>query len=102
VICPFVADQPFWGRRMNALGVAPPPVPQRRLSATRLAAALGLALTDATMGAAATALGHRIREEDGVGAAVEQLELLVPGQQMRSSSPGRRNRSVSRRRHDDP
>ncbi|WP_252446110.1 glycosyltransferase [Pseudonocardia humida] len=78
VICPFVADQPFWGRRMHDLGVAPPPVPQRRLSAERLAAALRLALSDTAVGAAATELGHRIREEDGVGAAVTQLERLVP------------------------
>jgi sterol 3beta-glucosyltransferase len=77
VICPFVADQPFWGRRMRDLGVAPPPVPQRRLDADRLAAALDLALTDTAMSAAAAELGHRIRQEDGVGAAARRLESLV-------------------------
>ena len=77
VICPFVADQPFWGRRMHALGVAPPPVPQPRLTPDRLAAALHHALTDTAVRAAATELGHRIRDEDGTAAAAAQLELLV-------------------------
>jgi hypothetical protein len=27
VVCPFVADQPFWARRMHLLGVAPLPIP---------------------------------------------------------------------------
>ncbi|GAA4970675.1 hypothetical protein HD597_005303 [Nonomuraea thailandensis] len=30
VVCPFVADQPFWAARVHAAGVAPPPQPQRR------------------------------------------------------------------------
>ena len=32
VICPFVADQPFWGRRVAVLGAGPPPIPQRKLT----------------------------------------------------------------------
>jgi sterol 3beta-glucosyltransferase len=77
VVCPFVADQPFWGRRMHDLGVAPPPLPQQRLDADQLAAALDLALTDTAISARAAELGHRIRQEDGIAAAAAQLELLV-------------------------
>lgn len=77
VICPFVADQPFWGRRMRDLGVAPPPIPQRKLAADRLAAALDHVLTDTGVRSAAVELGRRIRSEDGTAAAVAQLELIV-------------------------
>jgi sterol 3beta-glucosyltransferase len=81
VICPFVADQPFWGRRMHALGVAAPPIPQRKLTADRLAAALEHVLTDTAVGAAAAELGHQIHDEDGAGAgaAATQLESVVLG-----------------------
>ncbi len=40
VICPFIADQPFWGQRVAGLGVGVPPIPQKRLSADALAAAI--------------------------------------------------------------
>src|SRR5690606_18098906 len=33
VVCPFFGDQPFWGRRVHALGAGPESIPQRRLSA---------------------------------------------------------------------
>ncbi|MEV0646425.1 glycosyltransferase [Phytomonospora sp. NPDC050363] len=77
VVCPFVADQPFWAQRMHAAGVAPPPLPQRRLTATGLAEAIRRATTDTTMNDAATTLADRIRAEDGVRTAVKILETLA-------------------------
>lgn len=77
VVCPFVADQPFWARRVQALGVGPAPLPQRRLDAAGLAAALRRAVGDARMRATARELGTRISAEDGVGAGVAALEGLV-------------------------
>jgi sterol 3beta-glucosyltransferase len=74
VICPFVADQPFWGRRVGVLGVGPPPIPQRKLTAGRLAAAIQQAVTDAQMQRRAAELGARIRSEHGVANAVECIE----------------------------
>ena len=35
IICPFVADQPFWGRRVAELGAGPPPIPQGKLDGHR-------------------------------------------------------------------
>ncbi len=49
VICPFIADQPFWGRTIAALGVGPGPLPQRTLTADALAEAIRRATTDRTM-----------------------------------------------------
>jgi len=74
VVVPFAADQPFWGKRVAALGAGPEPIPVRRLDANRLTAALRRALDDAPMRQAAAEIGLRIRREDGVGNAVRLIE----------------------------
>lgn len=71
VVVPFFADQPFWARTVYSPGVGPPPIPHRRLTATRLAEAIEHAINDAQMRARASELGAKIRAEDGVGRAVE-------------------------------
>ncbi|MFI7637419.1 glycosyltransferase [Nonomuraea sp. NPDC049400] len=76
VLCPFVADQPFWAARAHAAGVAVPPQPQRRLTPDGLATAIRLAATDTAMAAAADDLGRRIRAENGAARAVTILESL--------------------------
>ncbi|MEV1001272.1 hypothetical protein [Nonomuraea sp. NPDC050202] len=68
------ADQPFWAARMHAAGAAPPPQPQRRLTAEGLAAALRQALD---LEESAGRLGHLIRAEDGARRAVKILEALA-------------------------
>jgi sterol 3beta-glucosyltransferase len=73
VVCPFMFDQPYFGRRLSALGVAPRPQPLRELTASGLARAIG----DAVSGTApdrARELGELIRAEDGTGHAVKVLE----------------------------
>jgi sterol 3beta-glucosyltransferase len=79
VVCPFVGDQPFWGRRMHQLAVAPEPIDQRRLSAPRLAAAIREAVDDAAMIGAAQRLGDQVRAENGVATAVDVLEQVAAG-----------------------
>ena len=73
VICPFVGDQAFWGRRVAALGVGPSPIPQAKLTAERLAYAIKIAATDSDMRERVAALGATIRAEDGVGRAVAHI-----------------------------
>jgi sterol 3beta-glucosyltransferase len=73
VVCPYFHDQPFWGKRVHDLGAGPPPIPQRGLSADRLAEAIRVATTDAGMRQRAAALGEKIRSEDGVARAVEAI-----------------------------
>ncbi len=77
VICPFVGDQPFWGRRVAALGVGPSPLPQRKLTAELLANAVKSAVLDQGMHQRAAALGEIIRGEDGVGRAVAFIQRQV-------------------------
>lgn len=79
VVCPFVADQPFWGRRMHELGVAPAPVPQRTLTADGLAWAIDHAVGSGMMSARAAELGELVRAERGKELAAEQLEAIVDG-----------------------
>ena len=79
VLTPLGFDQPFWGSRVAALGVGPPPVSRRALTAERLAAAIRAAVTDEGMRARAARLGERIRAEDGVGRAVEAFERHLRG-----------------------
>ncbi|WP_328346949.1 glycosyltransferase [Micromonospora sp. NBC_00421] len=77
VICPFVADQPFWGRRMQRLGVASAPISQKRLDARSLAVAIRHAAQDGGLAGTARRLGERIRAEDGVTVAVDALEQVA-------------------------
>jgi len=77
VVIPFFGDQPFWGRRVEALGVGPAPLPAKRLEAPALAAAVRQATTSAAMRERAEALGAAIRAEDGVAEAVRFVEAQV-------------------------
>ncbi|GAB3743231.1 glycosyltransferase [Microlunatus parietis] len=86
VICPFIADQPYWGERMMISGVAPAPLPQRRLTVESLAGALRQAVGDAGLAARAAELGRIIRAENGVGRAVELIHEVV--RQASGSGPG--------------
>lgn len=77
VICPFFGDQPFWARRVQALGVGPAPVPQSKLSVERLAAAITQATSQPEITRRAEELGQRLRAEGGLAKAVAWLEQLA-------------------------
>jgi UDP:flavonoid glycosyltransferase YjiC (YdhE family) len=77
VLTPFLFDQYYWGERIQALGVGPKPVPHKRLTAGRLAAAIDIAAGDSAMRARAAALGDSIRREDGVANAVTVVQRLL-------------------------
>lgn len=77
VLCPFVADQPFWARRVAELGAGPEPIPQRRLTEESLARAISRAVSDGSIAAAAGRVGELIRAEDGVGAAVRTIDQVA-------------------------
>ena len=76
IVCPFFGDQPFWGRRVAALGVGTAPIPQKKLTAERLAAALRTVTGDAALRDRAQRLGATLRTEDGIGNAVRLIENL--------------------------
>ena len=74
VVCPFFGDQPFWARRVAALGVGPAPVPYKKLSAKRLGQAIETAVADPQIRQRAVDLGRKIRAEDGVHKTVTLIE----------------------------
>lgn len=76
VICPFLGDQPFWGRRATTLGVAGRQLERKTLNADSLAAAIG-DTAEAGMQQRAAQLGALVRTEDGVGTAVARIEALM-------------------------
>lgn len=76
IVVPFGAEQPFWGARTHQLGVSPPPIPMRHLTATRLATAIRTAIDTPSMQSRASELASGIGEEDGVSTAVRELELI--------------------------
>jgi sterol 3beta-glucosyltransferase len=77
VICSFIADQPFWGARVYALGVGPKHIPQKQLTVEKLAAAIREATTNPAMRQRAADLGEQIRAEDGVADTVALIERIA-------------------------
>ncbi len=72
-ICPILGDQPFWGRRVFDLGVAPRSLDRKLFSVETLAAAIA-AMDNPQMRERAAKLGAAIRGEQGVTAAVDFIE----------------------------
>ena len=77
IICPFFADQPFWGKRVTTLGVGPQPIPQHRLTADTLAQAIRIATEHQPMRERAFILGSRIQAEDGIRVVTEHIETYA-------------------------
>ena len=77
ILVPHLGDQPFWAKQVTELGVGPQPIPRKRLTSARLAAAITSATTDQNMQARAAALGERIRAEDGVARTIEIIEGIT-------------------------
>jgi sterol 3beta-glucosyltransferase len=73
VVVPFAMDQPFWGQSVARLGVGLAPIPRKALTSDGLASALEACLNDQTMRDRSTALGQKLRSEDGVADAVKVI-----------------------------
>lgn len=74
LICPFMGDQPFWGERVRHLGAGPEPIPQKRLTAEKLAAAVREMLDEPAMRQKAAVVGQQIQAEDGLAKAAKVVE----------------------------
>ncbi|XP_038897686.1 sterol 3-beta-glucosyltransferase UGT80A2-like isoform X6 [Benincasa hispida] len=68
-VVPFFGDQPFWGERVHARGVGPPPIPVDEFSLPRLVNAINYML-DPKVKQQAVELGKALENEDGVEGAV--------------------------------
>ncbi|XP_050937031.1 sterol 3-beta-glucosyltransferase UGT80A2-like isoform X3 [Cucumis melo] len=68
-VVPFFGDQPFWGERVHARGVGPPPIPVDEFSLPRLVNAINYML-DPKVKERAVSLAKALENEDGVEGAV--------------------------------
>jgi UDP:flavonoid glycosyltransferase YjiC (YdhE family) len=75
IVVPSFADQFFWGERVEALGVGVN-LPRRKLTVESLAGAIA-ATKDDNVCRRATELGERLRAEDGVEHAIEELSRIL-------------------------
>lgn len=74
LVVPFLGDQPYWGARVADLGAGVAPIPQKKLTAAKLADALRTLTTDEPLRKRAAELGRELRTEDGVATAVRLIE----------------------------
>lgn len=88
VIVPFMGDQPFWGARIQALGVGTKPIPRRDLTADTLVQAIQQAVSDAQIKERARVLGEKIRAETGIESTIALIEKALTKQN--KPSPTRR------------
>jgi len=77
ILTPFLFDQFYWGRRIEALGIGPAPIPQKKLTVEKLVTAIETAVSNQGMRQRAAEIGQIIRQEDGLGTAVNLVEQIV-------------------------
>ncbi len=77
VIVPFFGDQPFWGHLVHSVGAGTKPIPRKKLTADKLAAAIKEAVSNPDFHKRAGLIGKKIRQEDGVGNAVTVIEKIL-------------------------
>lgn len=80
IVIPFMADQPFWGSRVHAVGVAPKPIRVSQLSVEKMVRAMTEAESKAIL-ERAQVTGQRIRGEDGVGEVARLVEAYAAAYQ---------------------
>jgi sterol 3beta-glucosyltransferase len=74
IIAPFFSDQPFWGQRVEQIGVGPTPIPQKELTAVKLAEAMRQVVENPDMQLKASRIGDQILAEDGVQTAITVID----------------------------
>ena len=72
VVVPFFGDQPFWGAMVARAGAGPLPIPNKDLTADKLAAGILKCLDPNTLGRAQE-LGSKISSEQGTTAGAESF-----------------------------
>lgn len=70
-------DQFYWGEQVYALGVGNKAIPQKKLTANKLAEAILEVTTNKVIRQNAETLGQKIREEDGIKNAIAIIESVA-------------------------
>src|SRR5690606_7006081 len=77
ITLPLAIDQFFWGERVYKIGVGPKAIPQRKLTAKKLAHAIQITLSEKTMKARAKNISERLSQENGIQVAVSQIRKII-------------------------
>ena len=77
IAMPLAIDQFFWGEQIYMIGVRPKPIPQRALSAEKLANAIQESLHNNDMRAKAKTISARLNAENGIQAAVREMRDIA-------------------------
>jgi sterol 3beta-glucosyltransferase len=77
ITCPFLGDQPFWGKLVYERGLGPKPIPQGKLTVERLADAIQVAVRDEHIIQQAASMGEKIRAEDGITCALDIISTIM-------------------------
>jgi sterol 3beta-glucosyltransferase len=76
-VVPFTSDQPFWARRVAALGAGPRPIPLRRLTVENLSEAIQTAVNDPEIIQNAAKIGVKLQGEDGLEEIINLVNELI-------------------------
>lgn len=76
-VVPHNADQPYWGRRVQAMGVGTNPIPRKKLNVKNLSHAIQTLTSNSTMRENARVLGEKIQQEDGLSEAMKWIQLFL-------------------------
>lgn len=76
IVVPFMDEQWFWGQRLNALGLAPPPLPAKRATADQLAQRVQTLLDSPAMQQRTQDARRQMMQRDGIAEAVRLIESL--------------------------
>jgi UDP:flavonoid glycosyltransferase YjiC (YdhE family) len=76
-VVPQTVDQPFWGKRVHALGAGPDPVKLNRMTPELLAASLAELTTDPAYATAARSVSQRLLVENGPATASDIVEGII-------------------------
>ncbi|WP_153913960.1 glycosyltransferase [Shewanella sp. TC10] len=74
LICPFFADQPFWGDKVAALGLGPTAIKQKNLTIDNLAEGIVQMVSDKQMQHQAQQIAEQLSQEDGIENAIKWLK----------------------------
>ena len=73
LVIPFGGDQPFWGKRVHAIGCGPRPIPRDSMTVARLAKALTDLTTRPSYRLNAEAVAARLAQEHGLTNAADMI-----------------------------
>ena len=73
IVVAYIAEQEFWGRELERVGIAPAPLSRKKLSAEQLAKTIKDVFNSREIKEQARNIGVKMNKEDGVGMAVKLI-----------------------------